>query len=174
LHLQRAQELDPRDADIPTEIGGTYGALRLWKDAERAALRALAIDPHSPFAAEFLLSARLYGTGDVDSAWRAFDAFPEDIKGGFSGQRGYGGGGRWIGEIIGGWRFISTSSKDISPMLSKLSRSEWRRTIVSISSSLPGVSSFACWQDRRKEPNQRGNKRSRYSRPDSESGQTIL
>src|SRR5262249_22152882 len=44
--LQRAEELDPRDAEIPNGIGQTYLALRQWKDAERAELRALAIDPH--------------------------------------------------------------------------------------------------------------------------------
>ena len=77
---QRAQELDPRDADIPAEIGNTYVALRLWKDAERAALRALAIDPHNGTGAQFLVETRLNGTGDVGSARRAFDAFPEDIK----------------------------------------------------------------------------------------------
>src|SRR5262249_41898332 len=36
--FQRAEELDPRDAEIPTNIGGTYLALRQWKDAERAEL----------------------------------------------------------------------------------------------------------------------------------------
>jgi tetratricopeptide (TPR) repeat protein len=39
-YSQRAEELDPRDATIPGEIGGTYQALRQWKDSERAALRA--------------------------------------------------------------------------------------------------------------------------------------
>ncbi len=41
---QRAEELDPRDARIPTNIGVSCSALRLWKDAERAELRALAMD----------------------------------------------------------------------------------------------------------------------------------
>src|SRR5215510_5222550 len=49
--LQRAEELDPRDAGIPNGIGETYLALRQWKDAERAASRALAIDPHHSAAA---------------------------------------------------------------------------------------------------------------------------
>src|SRR5882672_10896269 len=44
---QRAEELDPRDASIPSNIGATYNVLRLWNDAERAELRALAIDPHN-------------------------------------------------------------------------------------------------------------------------------
>jgi serine/threonine protein kinase/Tfp pilus assembly protein PilF len=100
---QRAQELDPRDASVPANIGVNYGALRQWKDAERAELRALAIDPHSMPAAEYLLYIRLNGMGDVDSTRRTFDGFPEDIKSRFSGQRGYGAGGRSVGDIIGGW-----------------------------------------------------------------------
>jgi TolB-like protein/Tfp pilus assembly protein PilF len=78
--FQRAQELDPRDAWNPADIGGTYLALRLWKDAERAALRALAIDPHHSAAATALLNSRLNATGDADSARRALDGFPEAIK----------------------------------------------------------------------------------------------
>jgi len=78
--FQRAQELDPRDTRIPVNIGATYAVLRQWKDAERAQLRALAIDPHNAAAAEILLITRLNATGDVDSARRALDGFPESIK----------------------------------------------------------------------------------------------
>jgi TolB-like protein len=78
--FQRAQELDPRDAQIPDAIGSTYMALRLWKDAERAELRALAIDPHFTLAALDLLITRLNATGDVDSARRPLDGFPEGIN----------------------------------------------------------------------------------------------
>jgi serine/threonine-protein kinase len=77
---QRAQELDPRDAGNPDNIGATYLLLRLWKDAERAELRALAIDPHDMPAASALLVTRLNATGDIDSARRALDGFPEGIK----------------------------------------------------------------------------------------------
>jgi tetratricopeptide (TPR) repeat protein len=79
--FQRAEELAPRDATMPSNLGVTYTALRLWKDAERAELRALAIDPHNTLAALFLLGTRLNGTGDVDSARRPLDGFPEVIKG---------------------------------------------------------------------------------------------
>src|SRR5215510_6339665 len=89
MDSQRAEELDPRDATIPTNIGVTCYALRLWKDAERAELRALAIDPHNMQAAMFLVLTRLNGTGDVDSARRALNDFPELIKG----IHGVGGGG---------------------------------------------------------------------------------
>src|SRR5262249_11572802 len=78
--LQRAEELDPRDSSIPANVGVTYLALRLWKNAEQAELRALAIDPHSTLAATFLVNSRLRGTGDIDSARRAFNGFPEDVK----------------------------------------------------------------------------------------------
>jgi tetratricopeptide (TPR) repeat protein len=62
---QRAQELDPRDAEFPAEIGSTYLALRQWKDAERAELRALALDPHRADAAIYLLFSRLNGRPHV-------------------------------------------------------------------------------------------------------------
>jgi TolB-like protein/Tfp pilus assembly protein PilF len=104
---QRAEELDPRDASIPTNIGATYNLLRLWKDAERAELRALAIDPHNTQAAMFLVGTRLTTTGDVASARRALDDFPEVIKGIPGGAGGAGGprGATGAGDIsaVIGW-----------------------------------------------------------------------
>jgi tetratricopeptide (TPR) repeat protein len=100
---QLAQELDPRDAIIPTNIGVTCYALRLWKDAERAELRALALDPHNTQAAMFLVGTRLTTTGDVASARRALDDFPEVIKaipGGAGGPRGAIGAGD-VSAVIG-------------------------------------------------------------------------
>ena len=92
---QEAEKLDPRDAGIPADLGTTYLALRQWKDAEQATLRALAIDPHNTSAAIFLLLTRLNGSGNVDSARRAFDGLPEDTKNRLFGQaqRGSGGAG---------------------------------------------------------------------------------
>jgi tetratricopeptide (TPR) repeat protein len=100
---QRAEELDPHDSAIPVNIGATYLALRLWKDAEQAELRALAIDPHSTLAAVFLLNTRFNGTGDIDSARRAFDGFPEDLKSRLLSLpfRGGQGGGGVFGGMIG-------------------------------------------------------------------------
>src|SRR5207249_3105466 len=77
---QRAQELDPRDTGIPDNMAATCLLLRLWKDAERWLSRALAIDPHNMQAASALLITRLNATGDVDSARRALDGFPEGTK----------------------------------------------------------------------------------------------
>src|SRR5262245_28874449 len=99
--FQRAQELDPRDAEIPANIGTTYQELRLWKDAERAALRALGIDPQNTIAAVSLLLTRLSATGDVDSARRALDGFPEAIKRlTLSGGRGGSSWGDWGGGVV--------------------------------------------------------------------------
>jgi TolB-like protein/Tfp pilus assembly protein PilF len=100
---QRAEELDPRDAGTPTNIGVTCYSLRLWKDAERAELRALAMDPHNTQAAMFLVLTRLTTTGDVDAARRALDDFPDVIKGipgGAAGPRGATGAGD-ITSVIG-------------------------------------------------------------------------
>ncbi len=100
---QRAEELDPRDASIPTNIGVTCFALRLWKEAERAELRALAIDPRNTQAAMFLVLQRLIMTGDVTSARRVLDDFPEVIKGvpgGAGGPRGATGAGD-VSAVIG-------------------------------------------------------------------------
>jgi TolB-like protein/Tfp pilus assembly protein PilF len=99
---QQAEELDPRDASIPANIGGTYLSLRQWKDAESAELRALAIDPHNTIAAAFLLITRVNGGGDAESARRAFDGFLEDTKNRLAGlgARGYGAGGD-IASVLG-------------------------------------------------------------------------
>src|SRR5262245_47676590 len=99
---QRAQELDPRDALIHANIGSTYTALRLWKDAERAELRVLAIDPHNAWAPLSLATIHLNATGDVDSARRALDGFPEAIK---SFKPGTGVGGEVI-DWIGMWVYL--------------------------------------------------------------------
>jgi tetratricopeptide (TPR) repeat protein len=75
----------------------------MWKDAERAELRALAIDPHNTLAALFLLATRLNATGDVDSARRPLSGFPnliKDIPGGAAGPRGATGAGE-ISAVIG-------------------------------------------------------------------------
>ncbi len=113
---QRAEELDPRDASIPTNIGATCFALRLWKDAERAELRALAMDPHNTQAATFLVLIRLTMTGDVGSARRALDDFPDVIKGipgGAGGPRGATGAGD-VGAVIGWPAYLDVTERRFS------------------------------------------------------------
>jgi serine/threonine-protein kinase len=97
---QQAQELDPHDASISANLAATYLALRQWKDAEQVALRSLAMDPNNTIAAFFLVGTRLNGAGDVDSARKAFDGFPENTKRLISPARGYNSGGD-IAAILG-------------------------------------------------------------------------
>jgi len=110
---QRAEELAPRDATIPTNIGVSYYALRLWKDAERAQLRALAMDPHNTQAGMFLILTRLTTTGDVDAARRALDDFPDVIKGipgGAAGPRGATGAGD-VSAVIGWPAYLDVTER---------------------------------------------------------------
>jgi serine/threonine-protein kinase len=115
---QRAQELDPRDGEIPSNLGETYLALRQWKYAERAALRALAIDPDDTFAALMLVSSRLSATGDVDSARRALDGFPEAIK---SLTRGIDVDGD-VGAIIGIWAYLDVIERRFTEALQEFEK----------------------------------------------------
>src|SRR4029077_15313096 len=55
---RRAQELDPRDAQIPANLGATYSMLRQWKDAEQVGSNALALDPQNGNAAYILRMPR--------------------------------------------------------------------------------------------------------------------
>jgi TolB-like protein/Tfp pilus assembly protein PilF len=72
-----AQELDPRDGQIPANIALGFATLREWNEAERYASRALAIDPNNFVAINAQVIARLNGRGDIEGARRALDATPE-------------------------------------------------------------------------------------------------
>jgi tetratricopeptide (TPR) repeat protein len=162
---QRAHEIDPRDALNPTNIGTTYMLLRQWKDAERAELRALAIDPHNALAALFLLNIRLNATGDVGSARRAVDGFPEAIKSltliRFRGVNANGD----VALIIGWPLYLDVLERRFTDAFQALER---------IFRSLPGASPYACWRDRLRQLNQRGKKRCPYSKLGSETGRMTL
>jgi TolB-like protein/Tfp pilus assembly protein PilF len=69
-----AQELDPRDGQIPAQIAIAFSLLREWKEAERYASRALAIDPNNLAAINAQIAARLNGRGDIEGARQALDA----------------------------------------------------------------------------------------------------
>jgi TolB-like protein/Tfp pilus assembly protein PilF len=72
-----AQELDPRDGQIPANIALGFATLREWNDAERYASRALAIEPDSFVAINAQVIARLNGRGDIERAQQALDATRE-------------------------------------------------------------------------------------------------
>ena len=103
----------------------------------------------------FLVGTRLTTTGDVASARRALDDFPELIKdspGGAGDPRGATGAGD-VSAVIG-WPVYLDVIEDVSPMLFKLSRRGWSTTIAHIFNSLPGVSPFACSRESLRQPNQ--------------------
>lgn len=77
---QQAEQLDPRDAKIPMNLGITYALLRQWKDAKQVQVRALAMDPHSVIAAVILAMTQLNSAGDIDAARRAFDGIPPGLR----------------------------------------------------------------------------------------------
>jgi TolB-like protein/Tfp pilus assembly protein PilF len=72
-----AQELDPRDGQIPANIALGFATLREWNEAERYASRALAIEPDSFVAVAAQVNARLNGRGDIERAQQALDATRE-------------------------------------------------------------------------------------------------
>jgi serine/threonine protein kinase/tetratricopeptide (TPR) repeat protein len=77
---QQAEELDPRDASIPMNLGITYALLRQWKNARQMQVRALAIDPHNVIAAMILAMTELNATGDIPAARRAFDGIAPNLR----------------------------------------------------------------------------------------------
>jgi TolB-like protein/Tfp pilus assembly protein PilF len=72
-----AQELDPRDAQIPANMAIGFTTLREWNEAERYASRALAIEPDSFIAYAAQVNARLNGHGDIEGARQVLDAARE-------------------------------------------------------------------------------------------------
>jgi TolB-like protein/class 3 adenylate cyclase/cytochrome c-type biogenesis protein CcmH/NrfG len=76
--LARCEQLDPRDAQIPAQIGASFCRLRMWEEANRAGLRSLALDPHSlPGMIDVLLSC-INGTGHIEKARQTLATFPAD------------------------------------------------------------------------------------------------
>jgi tetratricopeptide (TPR) repeat protein len=120
---QQAEGLDPRDAVMPANIGGTYVTLRLWKDAQQAQLRALALDPHNTIAAASLLTIGVNGTGDVASARRALDGFLEDTQNRLfsQGASGYAAGGD-VGTVLGVAVYLDVIERRFSDALQALEK----------------------------------------------------
>jgi TolB-like protein/Tfp pilus assembly protein PilF len=113
---QRAQELAPRDASIPQNIGSTYLALRLWKEAEQAELRALSLDPQNTVAAVILVHARLCETGDASLARQALKDFPETVtslRTTLYSRRGVSSGGE-VAALTGIWVYLDIIERRFS------------------------------------------------------------
>jgi serine/threonine-protein kinase len=74
---KEAQDLDPRDGQIPANIAIGYATLRQWDETERYASRALAIEPDNFAAINAEVTARLNGRGDIEGARQVLDASRE-------------------------------------------------------------------------------------------------
>ena len=77
---ERAAELDPRNPQIPTDIGVTFVMLRRWSDAERALTRALALDPYNAVATQFLARTYVNSTGDIRRAKQVYKGVPAESE----------------------------------------------------------------------------------------------
>jgi TolB-like protein len=66
--LKKSEEQDPRNSNLLAEIAISYGYLRMWKEAEDFAQRALSVNPHEATAMSVALNAALNGKGDVKEA----------------------------------------------------------------------------------------------------------
>jgi serine/threonine-protein kinase len=110
--LAKCEQLDPRDPQIPTQIGATYCRLRMWKEANRAGQRALALDPHNLSAMIDVLVSGLNGTGDIEKARQTLATFPADSLIGVS----YNFGGD-VSSIIGQLPYVYVVMRDYAAAL---------------------------------------------------------
>jgi serine/threonine-protein kinase len=72
----KCEASDPRNPQLVGNIGAAYCSLRMWEEAKRAGLRALAIDPHSILGLDTVIFALLNGTGDIEEARRTLANHP--------------------------------------------------------------------------------------------------
>jgi TolB-like protein/Tfp pilus assembly protein PilF len=102
-----AQELDPRDGQIPANIALGFAILREWNEAERYASRALALDPNNFVAVAAQINAGLNGRGDIEGARQALHMTSERIPLPVPGAGGTGtagsAGGTTVTTVTGGF-----------------------------------------------------------------------
>jgi len=84
--MERAIELDPRDAGILMDLGLTLVQMREYGDAHAVLDRALAIEPDLYEAELWKARARIVAAGDLEPLRRLLDRLPEDAE--FSGDNG--------------------------------------------------------------------------------------
>jgi len=78
--LRQVLERDPRNAALAGNLASTYGALRMWKEADDAARLGLKVDPHASDAMGALLSKIIESSRSVDEALRVLKTFPTEEK----------------------------------------------------------------------------------------------
>jgi TolB-like protein/Tfp pilus assembly protein PilF len=78
--LNQALIRNPRDAALQSNFGGSYLHLRMWKEVEAAARKAISIDPYETIGMRDILLMILNGRGDIDEARRTLATFPANSK----------------------------------------------------------------------------------------------
>jgi TolB-like protein/class 3 adenylate cyclase/Flp pilus assembly protein TadD len=76
--LEKSEQLDPRDDTLLANVGAASLNLRMWNEASRAGLRALALNPNNVNAMNAVLLSALNGTGDINEATRILGTFSAD------------------------------------------------------------------------------------------------
>ena len=74
--FKKCEELDPRDPIIADAIAGSYLDFRMWPEAKRGGLHALALDPHNIAGMHIVFFSELCGAGDLKEAARILQSFP--------------------------------------------------------------------------------------------------
>jgi TolB-like protein/Tfp pilus assembly protein PilF len=110
--MAKCEELDPRNSNIPAQIGASYCRLRMWEEAKRAGLRSLALDPHNLAGMENVIQSCLNGTGDIEKATRILATFPADSL--IARSDKFGGD---ISGIIGQWPYVYVIKRDYGAAL---------------------------------------------------------
>jgi tetratricopeptide (TPR) repeat protein len=78
--METCQERDPRNPELVGNLAATYLSLRMWTEANRAALRALAIDPHSAIGLQTAIGVSIQGTGNIEGAERTLADYPQEVE----------------------------------------------------------------------------------------------
>jgi TolB-like protein len=112
LEMKRCEQLDPRDPQIPAQIGASYCRLRMWEEANRAGQRALALDPRNEPAMVDVLLSCLNGTGDTEKATRLLATFPADSL--IAQSFRFGGD---VSNTIGQWPYFHVIKRDYAAAL---------------------------------------------------------
>ena len=74
--MAKCEERDPRNATLIANLGTSYLNLRMWQEAKRAGLRALALDPHHVVGMRAVFLSDLNGSVSLSDSKRTFAGFP--------------------------------------------------------------------------------------------------
>jgi serine/threonine-protein kinase len=78
--FQRAQEIDPRNADSYSDLAQIYSQLRDWQTAAAQYRHALEIEPKDFFNLLSLASVAMFGEGDLGAAKAILQKVPNPIR----------------------------------------------------------------------------------------------